>query len=133
MKLSPGKIAGLNAVSDSHGVIAALAMDQRGLLRNMLARELGVKEPPAEMVSEFKKLVAAGHIRPDENVIAVLTGHMLKDPDYVSAYHRGTLALDSGAKDGSGAPQPIHGAFQNSPERVAANRPAILAALERRR
>lgn len=59
MKLSPGKTAGLNAVSDSRGVIAALAMDQRGLLRNMLARELGVKEPPAEMVSEYKKFVAA--------------------------------------------------------------------------
>src|SRR5580658_2041586 len=59
MKLSPGKIAGLNAFSDSRGVIAALAMDQRGLLRNMLARELGVKEPPTEMVSEFKKFVAS--------------------------------------------------------------------------
>jgi tagatose 1,6-diphosphate aldolase len=59
IKLSPGKAAGLNAVSDNRGVIAALAMDQRGLLRNMLARELGVKEPPAEMVSEFKKFVAA--------------------------------------------------------------------------
>ena len=33
-------------------------MDQRGLLRNMLARELGGSEPPAEMVSEFKTLVA---------------------------------------------------------------------------
>jgi tagatose 1,6-diphosphate aldolase len=59
MKLSPGKAEGLNAVSDSRGVIAALAMDQRGLLRNMLARELGVKEPPAEMVSAYKKFVAA--------------------------------------------------------------------------
>ena len=58
MKLTPGKIAGLQAVSDSRGVIAALAMDQRGLLRDMLARELGVSEPPPEMVSEFKTLVA---------------------------------------------------------------------------
>jgi tagatose 1,6-diphosphate aldolase len=56
--LTPGKLAGLNAVSDRRGVIAALAMDQRGLLRNMLARELGVSEPPAQMVSEFKELVA---------------------------------------------------------------------------
>ena len=28
------------------------------------------------------------------SVIAVLTGHVLKDPDYVSQYHRGTLILD---------------------------------------
>lgn len=57
-KLTPGKIAGLKAVSDSRGVIAALAMDQRGLLKDMLARELGVSDPPAAMMTEFKKLVA---------------------------------------------------------------------------
>ncbi len=58
MKLAPGKIAGLKAVSDARGVIAAVAMDQRGLLKNMLARELGGKEPPAAMMSEFKQIVA---------------------------------------------------------------------------
>ena len=58
INLTPGKIAGLNAVSDSQGVIAALAMDQRGLLKHMLARELGGSEPPGEMMSEFKQLVA---------------------------------------------------------------------------
>jgi tagatose 1,6-diphosphate aldolase len=57
--LTPGKVAGLNAVSDARGVIAAVAMDQRGLLKDMLARELGVTEPPREMMSEFKRLVAA--------------------------------------------------------------------------
>jgi len=57
-KLTPGKRSGLTAVSDARGVIAAVAMDQRGLLKNMLARELGVAEPPATMMSEFKQLVA---------------------------------------------------------------------------
>lgn len=56
--LTPGKAAGLNAVSDHRGVIAAVAMDQRGLLKNMLARELGTADAPAEMVSEFKSMVA---------------------------------------------------------------------------
>lgn len=58
INLTPGKLAGLKAVSDRRGVIAAVAMDQRGLLKNMLARERGGKEPPAEMMSEFKGLVA---------------------------------------------------------------------------
>ena len=57
MKLTPGKVAGLTAVSNDRGVIAAVAMDQRGLLKNMLARELG-SEPSREMMSEFKGLVA---------------------------------------------------------------------------
>lgn len=58
INLTPGKIAGLKAVSDDRGVIAAVAMDQRGLLKNMIARELGVSEAPAAMMSEFKQLVA---------------------------------------------------------------------------
>jgi len=57
-KLTPGKIAGLKAVSDTRGVIAAAAMDQRGLLKNMLAKELGGGEPPDSMMVQFKELVA---------------------------------------------------------------------------
>ena len=59
--------------------------------------------------------------------MAVLTGHLLKDPDYVSNYHRGTLTFDSKAKDGVVIP----GAFRNEPKRVAANKRAILEELRR--
>jgi tagatose 1,6-diphosphate aldolase len=58
IKLTPGKAAGLKAVSDERGVIAALALDQRGLLKNMLVKELG-KEPTENMMSEFKTLTAS--------------------------------------------------------------------------
>lgn len=72
--LTPGKAAGLKAVSDERGVIAAAAMDQRGLLKNMLIRELGGKEPPDAMMTEFKEVVAR-----------TLTKHassILLDPQY---------------------------------------------------
>ena len=58
-QLTPGKVAGLDAMSDDRGVIAALALDQRGLLRNMLALELGGGEPAEHMMSEFKTLTAS--------------------------------------------------------------------------
>ena len=41
MKMPPGKLAGMKAVSDARGVIAAAAMDQRGSLRKALAKEKG--------------------------------------------------------------------------------------------
>ena len=34
MKITPGKQKGMKAVSDSRGVIAAAAMDQRGSLKS---------------------------------------------------------------------------------------------------
>ncbi|HEY5330896.1 MAG TPA: tagatose 1,6-diphosphate aldolase [Acidobacteriaceae bacterium] len=58
INLTPGKIAGLKAMSDQRGVIAAAAMDQRGLLKKMLAKALGGAEPPLEMMQDFKRIVA---------------------------------------------------------------------------
>ena len=44
MKLTPGKLAGLKAVSNARGVIAAAAMDQRGSLQKALGAHAGDKE-----------------------------------------------------------------------------------------
>ncbi len=76
MKVTPGKQKGLQAVSDSRGVIAAAAMDQRGSLRSAIAKEKGVdkKAVTPEMMAEFK-----------EAVVRVLTPHasaILLDPEY---------------------------------------------------
>ena len=85
---------------------------------------IGCEPASATTVAGIKKLVAAGHIHRADSVVAVLTGHVLKDPDYVSHYHRGTLSLEA---------QPISGAFRNLPVHIAATKSAILETLERRR
>ena len=56
MKLTPGKLAGMKAVSDKRGVIAAAAMDQRGSLRKSLAKEKGSDISDHEM-EDFKSIV----------------------------------------------------------------------------
>src|SRR5918996_599363 len=56
MKISPGKLAGMKAVSDDRGVIAAAAMDQRGSLQKALAKEKGGDIGDRDM-EEFKILV----------------------------------------------------------------------------
>ena len=73
IKLTPGKLAGLKAVSDHRGVIAAAAMDQRGSLQKSLAKERGAAAD-AHDLEEFKILVTS-----------VLTKHasgILLDPEY---------------------------------------------------
>ncbi len=123
----------LRAVLRSGGEIISVTEQQIADAKAMIGRDgIGCEPGSATTVAGIKKLADAGKIRADENVIAVLTGHLLKDTDYVSHYHRGTLAIDSGAKDGS-APQPIHGAFANTPVRVDGSKSAIIAAMEKRR
>ncbi len=56
MKMTPGKLAGMKAVSDARGVIAAAAMDQRGSLKKALAKDSG-KDVTDAMMEEFKGLV----------------------------------------------------------------------------
>ena len=86
-KLTPGKLAGLKAVSNKHGVIAAAAMDQRGSLQKSLAKEKGVADVPPEALEEFKTLVTS-----------VLTKHasaILLDPEFglPATHHRNGKGL----------------------------------------
>lgn len=69
MKLTPGKLNGLKAVTNDHGVIAAAAIDQRGSLR----KALGAKATDQDLV-DFKIAVSE-----------VLTQHasaILLDPEW---------------------------------------------------
>jgi tagatose 1,6-diphosphate aldolase len=71
--MTAGKLAGMKAVSDPRGVIAAAAMDQRGSLQKALAKERGGNVGDHEM-EEFKMLVTE-----------VLTKHasaILLDPEW---------------------------------------------------
>lgn len=76
MKIAKGKLAGLQAVSNARGVIAALAIDQRNALRTLLAKakEAGPEAIPGTMLEQFKEAVSR-----------VLTPHasaILLDPEY---------------------------------------------------
>jgi threonine synthase len=55
------------------------------------AAGIGAEPASCASVAGIRRLTAAGVIRPDERVCAVLTGHLLKDPDAVVRYHRGEL------------------------------------------
>jgi threonine synthase len=39
----------------------------------------------------LKKLVKHGFIKRSDSVVLILTGHMLKDPDFTIKFHRGDL------------------------------------------
>lgn len=52
---------------------------------------IGCEPASACSIAGARKLVEKGIIKPDEVVVAVLTGHLLKDPDATIGYHRNTL------------------------------------------
>jgi tagatose 1,6-diphosphate aldolase len=73
VKLTSGKLAGMKAVSEARGVIAAAAMDQRGSLQKALAKEKGA-DITDSMLEEFKSIVT--------EVLTLHASAILLDPEW---------------------------------------------------
>jgi tagatose 1,6-diphosphate aldolase len=73
VRMTKGKFKGINAVADPNGVIAALAIDQRGSLQKAIAKVKGSAANDADL-SEFKELVS--------ELLTPYTSAILLDPEY---------------------------------------------------
>jgi threonine synthase len=100
------------AIRQSNGQVLTVSEAEIADAKAIIGRDgIGCEPASATTVAGINKLVAAGLIRATESVVAVLTGHILKDPDYVTKYHLGNLFESDEA-------QPIKGRFANIPIRV---------------
>ncbi|MGA7336719.1 MAG: threonine synthase [Candidatus Sulfotelmatobacter sp.] len=55
------------------------------------AEGIGCEPASAVTLAGLKKLLRLGFVKPQETVVLVLTGSLLKDPDYTMEFHRGDL------------------------------------------
>ena len=55
----------------------------------------------------LKKLVKQGFVKLDETVVLVLTGNLLKDPDFTMGFHRGDLFKGTPDERASAALNPL--------------------------
>lgn len=58
------------------------------------AEGIGCEPASAVTLAGLKKLVKSGFVKPEESVVLVLTGNLLKDPDFTMEFHRGDLFKD---------------------------------------
>lgn len=111
------------AVRETGGQVITVTEQEIADAKAMIGRDgIGCEPASATTVAGIRKLVGDGSIGKDESVVAVLTGHVLKDTDYVIKYHNQMLATETGEK--------IRGTFANSILRVAARSCAIENALK---
>nr|WP_286207074.1 threonine synthase [Thermomicrobium sp. CFH 73360] len=76
------------AIEFTDGVVEAVTDDEILEAKAQVDRcGIGCEPASAAAVAGVRKLVARGIIRPGERVVAVLTGHVLKDPDAILQYH----------------------------------------------
>jgi len=56
---------------------------------------VGCEPASAVTLAGLKKLVKQGFVKPNETVVLILTGHVLKDPEFTLKFHRGDLFTGS--------------------------------------
>ena len=60
---------------------------------------IGCEPASAVTLGGLKKLVRQGFVRREQKVVLILTGHLLKDPEFTLKFHRGDLLLSTEHKE----------------------------------
>jgi threonine synthase len=92
---------------------------------------IGCEPASAVTLAGLKKLVNQGFVKQDEGVVLILTGNLLKDPDFTLDFHRGDLFPENSQQ--SRAPQSASvtlNRLRRSPVVLDATLDAVLRTLE---
>src|SRR4029077_1108437 len=92
---------------------------------------IGCEPASAVTLAGLKKLRRSGFVKSGEAVVLILTGHLLKDPDFTIKFHRGDLfagTVVDGMPDAAEAAQTKH--LQRAPVVLDADLGAVMAVLD---
>src|SRR5271166_2138225 len=90
------------------------------------AEGIGCEPASAVTLAGLKKLLRQGFVKSQETVVLVLTGNLLKDPDYTMEFHRGDLFKDTAwEREGAKLNQ-----FRHAPVVLDASLDAVLKTLD---
>jgi len=109
----------LHEVRSSNGVVEKVSEQEIADAKAQIGRcGIGCEPASAATLAGIRKLTAGGVIDKGADVVAVLTGNLLKDPDYIYRYHTGKLEAPGGVPIKSTyGNQPI--VVPNDPDRIA--------------
>ena len=111
------------AVHETGGGVITVSEQEIADAKATIGRDgIGCEPASATTVAGIRKLVEDGFIKKDESVVAVLTGHLLKDTDYAIKYHSEMLRKPD-------SDERIRSTFANSIMKVADRSCAIESAL----
>jgi len=97
---------------------------------------IGCEPASATTLGAVRRLAHEGtdeRINPDEDVVAILTGNVLKDPDYTLRYHSSELYEEFRTESViTGKANPLKSNFANPPVVIDATAEALIAAIKER-
>ncbi len=97
---------------------------------------IGCEPASATTLAAIRRLALEGtdeHVDPDEDIVAILTGNVLKDPDYTLRYHTGELYEEFTTEATvTGLGKKLESQFANAPVVVDATLDALREAIQSR-
>ncbi len=121
----------LRAVLWTGGRVLSVSEDEIADAKAIIGRDgIGCEPASATTVAGIKQMIQKNLIEREETVVAVLTGHVLKDADYAINYHRQNLYTHD-SESLPGEMRRIEGNYSNPPASVKATKAAILEYLKR--
>jgi threonine synthase len=87
---------------------------------------IGCEPASAVTLGGLKKLRRSGFVKPGECVVLILTGHLLKDPDFTIRFHRGDLFAGTPSETEASQTKSL----QRAPVVLDADLGAVIAALD---
>jgi threonine synthase len=89
----------LHEVTTSGGVVERVSEQEIADAKAVIGLcGIGCEPASAATLAGIRKLTASGVMRKDSDVVAVLTGNVLKDPSYIHQYHTGVLKTGDGGQ-----------------------------------
>jgi len=86
----------LRVIRESEGTVEQVSEIEIALAKAEIGAEgIGCEPASAVTLAGLKKLVMQGFVKPNESVVLVLTGHVLKDSEYTLKFHRGDLFAET--------------------------------------
>ncbi|MDZ7637730.1 MAG: threonine synthase [Bryobacterales bacterium] len=111
----------LREVYGSNGIVEKVTEQEIADAKAVIGRcGIGCEPASAATLAGIRKMVADGRIAKGERVVAILTGHVLKDPDYIYRYHTAQLDDPHGHR--------LESRFGNAPT-VVPNDPDLIAGI----
>jgi threonine synthase len=88
----------VRAIRETNGIVTSVSDDEILEAKAVIdAAGIGCEPASAASVAGVRRLIRSGAIAKTERVVAVLTGHVLKDPDAVMQYHNAGAPVRSHA------------------------------------
>jgi threonine synthase len=118
----------LRVIQATEGTVEQVSEVEIALAKAEIGSDgVGCEPASAVTLAGLKKLVKQGFVKSGESVVLILTGHVLKDPEFTLQFHRGDLFTGSAHETSAKTLKPQ----QRAPLVLDATVDAVIETLER--